>query len=254
MRLIRFNSLIGFIFLTGGCATPHSGNWKGDVVSKDTESSQKLVISASEREELSSKHFGFINLTFENVSDEWVKVEDLHIRFENSELNEKGVIIVGDKISSWAEGIRNRQDLKRYNNSIIMGSLALVGTMAMAASSDSNVQMAGATSVLASAGGMAVQDFGRYRDSVFRANLVPRDHLLSGPLLLAPGLFVKRWFVVYTENPSELPNEDTVLISYRTNKEEKPTIVRLQFRYAFSREAGGIPNSPWLQRSRYTED
>lgn len=181
-------------FWLSGCATTHPG---ATFEPKSTD----LVISAVMNNQISDDYYSFVEYTIENKSGQWRKVKVEDIRFDNRSPE----ILVNDKLASWIEGAELKLKQAQYNTALLLGSMAAVGGVVAASSSDPNVSSAGLVTMAGAVGASGAVSINRASS---RANSgrrgqdgtveVPKTHLLV-PFQVAPKSFVRRWIVV--KNP-----------------------------------------------------
>ena len=223
-----------------GCATVGSGTQaviideNGKPVSRARQTGEPRV-TAGELTELSSAHFGALEITFENTSSEWIRISEVQLDFGSPALNESIFIPAGEDLQSWQDAISTRNAIRQVNHETAIGLIAL-GAAVLGAVSDRG-SAGEAVGGMALAGAVATLSVGQYQDRVSDAKsvkLFPSSHLLAGPFGVPPGLFVKRWVVLNTRGAaakrcirSAFLNYDTqalgrrrVLLNYRDGVSE----------------------------------
>jgi hypothetical protein len=189
-----------------------------------------LLISGEEETQLSSKHFGLINLTIENQSDQWKRVRNVRISFGGEDADSKAQVLVGKGLASWAEAVQHLDLIHRHNRGIVLASLALAGALVAGAGAAAGENIVGGVALGASLGAasaLKVTELGdRVRD-LENPSIVPANHLLAGELEIPPKLFVRRFLVVDTSNP-ETPRLEKLRLTYDVGDETE--VVELAFR------------------------
>lgn len=123
-------TLILVILFMNACATIHGGgNYavpvKGNVTSDtfatevknvDKTSTEKgLLVSGSENTSLSSQYFTLIDLTFENIGAEWLRVTKVAIDFGSDKANSEIRFPIGQDLMDWAQSAQQVQAIRNYN-------------------------------------------------------------------------------------------------------------------------------------------
>lgn len=217
-KVLLFLSVIMF---ASGCATVRSGNYA--VPTKESQSSRyegttKLGVRITGQEDimLSSGHFAVVNFTFENRSRKWVSIKNVQLDFEDPVLNKEVVFPVGAQAAAWGKAMQEIAAVDAANTAAVLGTIMAVGAVAGSVSENRNVRTAGALGFATSA---TMLTAGAAMSEVNRAKLaaaVPDSHLLAEAFEIPPGLHVKKWILLYTENPYSIPYAETVLIKYDT--------------------------------------
>ncbi len=252
------------VFLLCSCATIHNGNYATQVgtstdkrdIAKTTgnTTSLGLVISGQEVDELSSKYFTALDFTFENTTPNWIRIEKIEVSFDNETLNNKIKIPVGGDLAVWSDAAQQQQAIKEYNASQFLSAIVMVGAGAAAFSSNSSFGRAGAGLAIASGAIIGAREVNNQLNALELSKLVPASHLLSSPFVIPPGLHAKKWMLLYTEQPLEIPYASTILVKYTTTKHETET-TRLSFRTSIPKYGGsaGIAPSSWQKGHKEVE-
>jgi hypothetical protein len=165
------------------------------------EAVSSLVISGEELTSYGSEYFGMLQLTFENPTDDWVRIEKLTLDFGDDARNRIVSLPHGPEINAWLGATLQRNVIRDTNEALALGALLAIGTTVAsigAASGQSAVASAGGAVALGTAAGLTVD---AVLDQVQVAEDVkpyPDSHLLALPLAIPPGLFSKRWVLVNT--------------------------------------------------------
>lgn len=268
-------SLISIALFLSGCATTHSGS-KANVITDSTNrvekeqaiepeiskndgnkeikeektsakgsKFQRLTISCDENKALSSGYFGTVSFTFENNTNEWLAIKELKVNFGEEILNDNVQIPVGEDLQAWAEGIKNRNQIRRHNKLLTSNVLGIIGA-GLSMSSDSNMNLLGKTMVAGAGTTIVVSEIENALNKVQNAALVPRTHLLSGDFRIPPGLFIRKWILFYTNKPLEIPTISAINIEYKDLNE---TVNKLRCKFRDNKEIGA--SSPWQHKLRY---
>lgn len=160
-----------------------------------------LVISGEELESYGSEYFGMVQVTFENPSAHWVRIEKLVLDFGSDARNGIVSFPEGPEISAWLAATLQRNVIRDTNEALAFGTLLAIGAAVASigdAKGGSGVAAAGGGLALGAAAGLSAS---RVIDQVQLAEAVrpyPESHLLAVPLAIPPGLFSKRWVLINT--------------------------------------------------------
>lgn len=229
--LIAAASLIFF----GACASIHSGNFATPVGSEQLKSvrnisSLGLVISGQEVLELASKYITAIDLTFENTTPQWMRIDKIEVSFGGSELDKKIFFLIGNDLFAWSEAAKQQQAIRDHNTDLFLGSVLALGAGMAIGENGGDTRAVGASLAATSGSVLAASSIGRELQGLELAKVVPSNHLFSTPFIIPPGLHTKKFLVLYTEKPLDIGYVANVLLRYTTatNKSEQ---VKLSFRW-----------------------
>lgn len=189
--------------LAGGCATVASGEYARSVDEQGrpvARAHDEPRVSVGELTDLSSLHFGALEVTFENPSPDWIRITGVQLDFGSPEVNQAVVIPAGQDLQSWQDATSMRNAIAQTNRETALGLLAL-GSAVLGAVSDrgSAGAVVGALGVAGALTALTVSEVkGAVREAE-RVKLFPSTHLFGGPFGVPPGLFVKRWVVLHSQ-------------------------------------------------------
>jgi hypothetical protein len=192
-----------------GCATVQDRyvatplNERGEAAGNG-ETGSGLLISGEEISEYASKHFGLIQVTFENTSADWARVARLSLDFGDATTTAAVSVPEGSDIDSWMTATLQRNVIRDTNQAIALGTLLAIGVAVEtigAVSGRTGVAAAGGVVELGAAAGLAVDTFTDAGPGLESGTAFPRSHLLAQPFAIPPGLFSKRWVLLYTREP-----------------------------------------------------
>jgi hypothetical protein len=236
MKKVTLFALLAAITLFINCATVHNGEYAIPVDQKghhkidfNTKTGLDLIISSIEYESLSSKYFGVINITFENKSDEWVKIKKIIIDFGNDDKNKNIKITSGNELHYWAKSISKKREIAEFNKKIILGSIGIIGLGVAGGTKNSNLKNIGSALFLGAATSLAVTEYNRNLNKIQNPRIFPENHLLSANFAIPPGLFVKKWIVLNSKNYRKTKIIDKVYLRCIT-EEGKSEKFKLVFR------------------------
>jgi hypothetical protein len=189
-----------------------------------------IVISGEELAGYASKHFGLVQVTFENRSADWARVGRLSLEFGNATTNAGVSVTQGSDIDSWLSAILQRNVVRETNEAIALGTLLAIGVAVEsigAVSGRRDVAAAGNVLELGAAAGLAVDTFTDSGPRLESGTSFPQSHLLAQPFAIPPGLFAKRWVLLYTREPGACIR--TMRLHYEVN-DHGPESALLVFR------------------------
>jgi hypothetical protein len=191
------------IALAAGCAELHSGAYAVPVdaagrLAPTAGLKSGLRISGRQVSDLSSRYFGAIEVTFENRSSEWVRIQQAGLDFGTPRRNGRVSVTAGEDLQRWQEGTQRRNAIRDANQATAL-DLLLFGAAVATVAGGRSAAGAGAAAVCAGAalalGTRELQDRAAGAETVA---LYPANHLLSLPFSVPPGLAIKRWVVLNT--------------------------------------------------------
>lgn len=226
--------LITFLLLSS-CATVHKGNWAKQVNSKKSSSKKKsikvkfdpyakgkkqrgiksktesgMIVSYQWNKNYSDKYFKYMELTFENSSPKWKKVEKIGIEFSDKSRKSKLYFLKGAPLAAFLKGKRLQLSVRSRNNAMIVGALA--GFAAGAAATSSNNSYSNYQAGLVS---VAVASSVANKSSQM-SNVFPEEHLFGSKdkFLIPPGLAIEKYIVFNSENEENFKNMDKMYVTY----------------------------------------
>jgi hypothetical protein len=157
-----------------------------------------LLISAGEKGELASKYFGAVEVTFENTSSEWVQIDRVDLDFGTPDANRSVLLPWGSDIDTWEEATLKRNAIRDANTRTALDILALGAGAAAVGHGGRRSAYLGGVLVASAVGTFTAQAPADTTQVGGNAARFPEDHLLSMPIRIPPGLFTKRWLLLYT--------------------------------------------------------
>ncbi len=239
-----------------GCATVNSGDYgvalddTGHPRSPAPNGTEPLKISAGERGRMSSPYFGVVEVTFENNTPAWIEIDHIDLDFGTPDKNKSVLIPWGDDIDTWEEATLQRNAIHAANTETALGVLAIAGAVAGAAGGRHHAAgMIGGTVALSALAGLYAQDRSAAVEATRDPSRFPPTHLLTMPLRIPPGLFAKRWLLLYTAARPLGGCVDSLILSYETAEHQKGRVL-LKFKadYPYSSSADGA-GSEWQSES-----
>jgi hypothetical protein len=191
------------IALAGGCAELHSGAHAVPLgpdgrATPSVGLQSGLLISARQVADLSSRYFGAIEVTFENRSSQWVRIQQAALDFGSPERNAEVSVTAGEDLERWQEGTFRRNAIRAANDATTLDLLLFGAALTSTAAGHSPV---GAGAALVGAGAavaIGARELEARAADAEAVSLYPASHLLSLPFSVPPGLAIKRWIVLHT--------------------------------------------------------
>src|SRR6185436_9282099 len=160
------------------CASTHSGAFalpvdaSGRLVPSSTHRSG-LVISSRQITELSIRNFGIVEVTCENPSNHWIRIQSTALDFGNEARNTVVFIPSGEDLLRWKEGTQRRNAIRDANTASALEILLAVGALASVAGGHHPAGAAGALVAAGSAGVLAGREMQERAEMAESASLYP---------------------------------------------------------------------------------
>jgi hypothetical protein len=232
-----------------GCATVNSGDYgvalddTGHPRSSDP-NNEGLKISAGELGGLSSPYFGVVEVTFENNTPAWIQIDHIDLDFGTPDKNKSVLIPWGDDIDTWEEATLQRNAIRATNVHMALQLIAVAGAVGSVAGRHHAAGAIGGVVALGALAGL----YGQARDEAVEAtrdpSRFPPTHLLTMPLRIPPGLFAKRWLLLYTAARPLGGCIDSVILGYETAAHEKRRVL-LTFKRSYNYSSADGHGSEW---------
>jgi len=142
-----------------------------------------LQVAGTPIESLRSPYFSAMAFTFQNPSNEWHEVRRVSIEPERQLFGPAFESLVGERLRAWQLATREAQDGKEGALHPALETLAPEGPAESAPGSG----------------------------EATAAAVGPASYLLAGPFTIAPGLFTRKWIVMYSGAADALLGQDLVL-------------------------------------------
>jgi len=236
-----------FVTLLSGCSTVHNGNVaqpvdkNGAVVPEKKEAksggvfnylldgsdseSKNLVISGRENKDLSTRHLGLIEFTFENNTEKWIRIKDLKVYFDSThDTNQKVKLTSGKDLSAWYKATKRKlleESSKKQMASIVIETLG----EGFVEDKDENVlRNQGADALPGLNESLSLNAINKRFGSLEKSKLFPEDHLYSNDITIPPGFFVQKWILLNTWNHKDMIYLDHLYLDYKTDDAKTNTL------------------------------
>jgi hypothetical protein len=236
-----------------GCATVNSGDY--GVALDDSghprssaPSNERLQISAGERGSLSSPYFGVVEVTFENNTPAWIQIDHIDLDFGTPDKNKSVLIPWGEDIDIWEQATLQRNAIRRANTETVLGLVAIAGSVASAAGGHHAAGGIGGTVAVGALAGLYAQERADAVEATRDPSRFPPTHLLTLPLRVPPGLFTKRWLLLYTAAQPLGGCVDSFILSYETAEHEHGRVL-LKFKGSYNYSSADGDGSEWQSRA-----
>ena len=177
-----------------GCATTHPG-FKGKSLSKGER--LPLVVSGKSIDSGAGQPFQLVEVTFENTSDDWLRVSKTELVIANP-AESKLSVVLGKDLSDWAEAKRFQLQKDEYNKELVQSGVMVAGATAVMVGThnkSSAVAGLGALAVLGSVGWAVSDAISSSYHHATETNKAPDQHLYQS--FSVPGkLFLRRWILL----------------------------------------------------------
>src|SRR5688572_2295368 len=243
MRLPKLVPLVCLLLgFAPGCATVASGNYGRPIDADGKLASSRrtpagLEISARELRSMASAHFGCVEVTIENKTDEWVRIERIGLGFGSAQRDQRVFIPWGRELVSWELAIAERNAVRRANTDTALMLTAAGGGALAAAGESRGARAAGGLIALGALSTAFATDIDRRASGATDIRPFPEAHLLDVPIAVPPGLFSSRFIVLNTQ--SSAPCVHSMVLDYDTAKGQRERVL-VQFRRKSSEWQRGV--------------
>ena len=209
---------------------------------------ERLKISAGERGSLSSAYFGVVEVTFENNTPAWIQIDHIDLDFGTADKNKSVFIPWGEDIDIWEQATLQRNAIRAANAETALGLIAIAGSVAHAAGRHHAVGAIGGTVALGALAGLYAQERSAAVEATGDPTRFPPTHLLTLPLRVPPGLFAKRWLLLYTAAQPLGGCIDSFILNYETSEHEHGRVL-LKFKGGYNYSSADGAGSLWQWKS-----
>lgn len=192
MRAKQLLLFLGIITLSA-CATTHPGNMGHSL----NNTNLPLQISALKVEQKENETFELIDITIENTSDIWLKINSVRLVIDDPSKN-KISVVMGRDLKDWALAMEAAIKRDAYNKNIAMTGLAAVGAVATAYGlSDGNNQVAAlGAATLVGAGVWAATDKTKSNYKIATTSQTVPDNHLYQSFSVPAKMFTRKWILL----------------------------------------------------------
>lgn len=202
--------LFSFSGLLISCATTHPGAMGHSLAGTRI----PMEVSARPINASEDDTFELIEVTVENTSDSWLRVNSSQVVIKNPG-ESKISVVLGKDLTDWAEAESLKQKQEEYNKNLLKTGLAVAGaaaTLVGVHNHDNGLAAAGAAALVGAAGWSAYDDVMRMKQSTIRSAGLPENHLYT-PFSIPGKMFLRKW-VLLNKPARTLLN--TLMIEFET--------------------------------------
>lgn len=176
------------------CATTHPGMEGKSVNATPT---IPLKISARTVENQSKGAFQLVEVTLENTSDDWVRIDHSEVLI-NDPAESKVSVVMGDDLKVWAEAVITKEKQEAHNKAMVQTGILAAGTAAAvlgAGRGDRGLATAGAAAMVGTYAWAAADVISASVDAAQGVKKVPETHLYKQVSI--PGkMYLRRWVLM----------------------------------------------------------
>ena len=215
IKLIMSLALLGFLT---ACASTHPGS---EGRSLNTNWRLPLKVSAQTIDDARGEAFQLIEVTLENVSESWVKVNRTQVVINNP-AESKLSVVLGKDLKDWAQAMKFRLMKDEHNRQMLQLGLATAGAVASASGTQDNnsaLAVAGAVTLIGTYAWAVTDTIQQSYKSAEQSEKVPENHLYQS--FSVPGkMFLRRWVLLNKPSQSLIR---TFVLELETIEGEKDT-------------------------------
>lgn len=212
------------------------------------ESKTGLVVTAQINQLLSSEHFAYLDITFRNTTQDWVRLKSVTLTFGSQEIDKHIMIVNGQDILAWQRAVIRKMNIDATNKRETSSVLGFIGVALGAASDNDTMRIAGTSLVVASAVSLSLDEYSRWRNLNTTENTpwFPEYHLHASPIVVPPDYFDDRWILINTRDHDVIGYLYKVYIEYET-QEGVSEKVMIELR---SGKSGKHENGKWQSQQK----
>jgi len=205
------------------CASTHPG--KLGRTDSGSASKLPLVISAKLINNSDSEAFELLEVTLENTSDKWLRLNQSEVVI-TGDMTSQLSVVVGQDLRTWAEAAALREKVDRQNKDVLQTGLILGGAIAMAGSGKN--KSLGDAGALMALGGYSWVVADAVNNSINKAEgieSVPENHLYR-PVTIPGKMYLRRWVLI--NKPSDKKLQSVTLRFKNIEGDEDTYVIPLQ--------------------------
>lgn len=206
------------VLLMTACASTHPGNI-GESISPQAK--LPLKISAESIDAKKNESFQLIDLTLENTSDAWLKINRTQVLIGDP-AESKLSVVLGSDLKDWAQAVSFKQKQDQHNTEMAQMGLLGVGTAAALMGGyrgDSGLATAGAAVAVGTYGWVLTDAISSSINEAQRSEKIPDNHLYHSASIPSK-MFLRRW-VLINKPVGQVLNK--LVIEFETVEGEKDT-------------------------------
>ncbi|OFZ29328.1 MAG: hypothetical protein A2622_07890 [Bdellovibrionales bacterium RIFCSPHIGHO2_01_FULL_40_29] len=187
-KLVLVIGLAAFLY---SCASTHPGK-EGHAL--DGKARLPIKISAEILDENAKDPFQLIEVTFENTSDEWLRITKNSVIIDNP-ADSRVSVVLGQDLIDWASAIELRQKKEQHNKELLQAGLIIGSALVGGANKNNSVGTAAGVTMVATSAWVVADTIRMQIKKVEGINKVPDTHLNHSVMI--PGqTFARRWVLL----------------------------------------------------------
>lgn len=186
------------IFLTlnlvTGCASMHPGS-EGKILTQ--EEHLPLKISAANLMNVKNNSFQLIEVTFENLSHQWLRIDQVEVLVGDPSVSHLSVVL-GKDLQDWAKAMEFQQLLEQQNSEMVRLSLLAAGTLAIVAGSRNSSSSLSSVGAVVNSAVITAETVDEVKQSIHQAEQsekIDSNHLYT-PFSIPGRMFMRRWVLL----------------------------------------------------------
>lgn len=213
-KLIIFCTLC----LNLSCASIHKGN---PAQAKNQLNPINLKLSAESLETNADEPFQLIEITFENLSNNWIKIYRSELIFDNTTQADVSVV-QGSDLRDWAQAVKAQNKIYNYKKKLTQAGMLAAGSLtalAGASSNDRKLKELGIISAV-SVTAWVISDILRSLFFVSEGGAQNPENHLYQPFAVPGKLFMRRWVLLNKPVNTEIKKLNLKLETVEGEKED----------------------------------
>jgi hypothetical protein len=215
--MLKSPFMIISLLVLSACATTHPGNLGK---SETLESKLPLKVSA-EIIDSDNASFQLIQLTVENTSENWLKIDKATVKLDDPATSKVSVVL-GSDLKYWAEAASTQQREDQHNMDMVKLGLLGVGTTAVlvgGSRGDQGLATAGSAVVVGTYSWALYDVLKTEINDAQRSSIIPENHLYHSTSIPSK-MHLRRW--VLLNKPANQAIK-TLAVEFETVEGEKET-------------------------------
>lgn len=180
------------------------------------ESKTGLVVTAQINPLLSSEHFAYLDITFRNTTQNWIRLKSVTLTFGSQEIDKHVMIVNGQDLVAWQKAVVRKMNIDAANKASAKSLLVLAGLTIGAVSDNDTMRIAGTSLAVGAAVSLSLDEYSRWRNLNTTENTpwFPEYHLYASQIIVPPDYFDDRWILINTRDHHVIGYLHKVYIEY----------------------------------------
>lgn len=208
-------SLTAITLFAFSCASTHLGKAAKPL----TDTKFPITVSARTIDDSPEDAFQLIEVTVENNSDDWFRVNQSEVIIENP-AESKVSVVVGKDLNTWAQAMQARLKKDEHNKKLLQTGLLTAGAIMSATSSKNTAaSQIGTVAVIGTTAWVVADVINQSYQQATQSKKVPENHLYES--FSVPGkMFLRRWVLLNKPSNKKLTK---LVVKFETAENEKGT-------------------------------